>query len=339
MLMVGKIQRNEGGSSLKVFISGGAGFIGSHLAEAYLKRGDEVVILDDFSTGSRQNLQPLLNHASFGRRIVVHEDTVLNAGRVRELVSGSDLVHHLAAAVGVQRILDQALDSLRTNLKGTETVLEACEAFRKPVLIASTSEAYGKQTHAPLVESDDITYGASSKLRWSYAAAKLVDEFLGLAYFRTSGLPVHIVRFFNTVGPRQTGRYGMVIPRFVSQALKSEPITVHGDGSQTRTFTHVREVVSAIVKLVETPQAAGEVVNIGGVEEVSILELARRVKSLAGSSSEISLTPYEKAYSADYEDMSRRVPSTAKLRKLIGFAPEMGLDAILKDVITYCRSM
>jgi UDP-glucose 4-epimerase len=244
----------------------------------------------------------------------------------------------LAAAVGVQYILDNPLSSMVTNTHGTEAVLDLCNKFRKKVLLASTSEVYGKHDHAPLVETDDCVYGSSDKFRWSYAASKLMDEFMGLAYHRKNGLPVLVVRFFNTVGPRQTGRYGMVIPRFVKQALDGSPITVYGEGSQTRTFTHVGDVVDALMALIAAPEAVGQVVNIGGVEEVSMLDLAKRIVSLTGSKSEIRLVPYDKAFPPDFEDMQRRVPSTEKLRRLTGSSPCCDLDRILGDVVGFFRS-
>ena len=323
---------------MKILITGGAGFIGSHLAEACLDRGDEVYIIDDLSTGSMDNIKHLQAHDEHGQRLFVTIDTILSYDKMVELIGTCDAVFHLAAAVGVQYILDNPLSSIVTNVRGTETVLELCNKFKKKVLIASTSEVYGKQDHAPLVETDDCVYGPSTKSRWSYAATKLTDEFTALAYHRTKRLPVLIVRFFNTVGPRQTSRYGMVIPRFVKQAIENEPITVYGDGTQTRTFTHVEDAVQALLKLIETRGAIGEVVNIGGVEEVSILSLAEQVKEKVGSSSEIKLIPYDDVFPRDFEDMQRRVPSTVKLQKLIGSAPTMDLDKILDDVIAYHRS-
>lgn len=261
----------------------------------------------------------------------------MNRDVLMELVGTCDMVVHLAAAVGVRYILENPLSSIVTNVHGTEIVLDLCAKFKKKVLIASTSEVYGRQTHAPLKETDYCVYGPSVKSRWSYAASKLIDEFTALAYHRTQNLPVVIVRFFNTVGPRQTGRYGMVIPRFVQQALANEPITVYGDGSQTRTFTHVKDVVKALVCLMETPEAYGEVVNIGGVEEISMLKLAERIRDKAGSSSQIKLVPYDEVYPKDFEDMRRRVPSTGKLKQLTGFAPLTNLDQILDDLIAYQR--
>jgi len=254
-----------------------------------------------------------------------------------ELVGTCDLVFHLAAAVGVTYILDKPLESITTNIGGTELVLRLCCKFKKKVLLASTSEVYGKHDHAPLEETDDCVYGPFAKWRWSYAATKLVDEFMGIAYQRTKKLPVIIVRFLNTVGPGQTGRYGMVIPRFVTQAIRNERITVYGDGSQTRTFTHVNDAVSAATKLAETPEAIGEVVNIGGSEEISILDLAKLVKRIVGSTSEIRLVPYEDVFPRDFEDMQRRVPSTLKLEKLTGFKPSKSLLERLGYIIAFER--
>lgn len=320
---------------MRVLITGGAGFIGSHLAEAYLEKGEEVYIIDDLSTGSLDNINHLKENVSFQKRLFVHIDTILNRDIMLELVGTCDVVHHLAAAVGVRYILDNPMDSIKTNIQGSETVLELCNKFKKRVLIASTSEVYGKHTHAPLVETDNIIYGPSSKFRWSYAASKLMDEFMSLAYYRTTGLPVCIVRLFNTVGPRQTGTYGMVIPRLVSQALKNKPLTVYGDGSQTRTFTYVKDVVWALIKLMENGNAFGEVFNIGGTQEVSILDLAKKIIALTNSKSEIQLIPYDEVFDKDFEDMQRRVPSVEKLNNLVGFDPKTTLDAILTKVINY----
>lgn len=323
---------------MKVLITGGAGFIGSHLAEKYLLRGDEVYIIDDLSTGSLDNIKHLQQSPDHKERLFVTIDTILNPEVMLELVGTCDQVVHLAAAVGVQYILENPLKSIITNIKGTETVLELCNKFKKKVLITSTSEVYGKHTHAPLLETDNIIYGPPIKFRWSYAAAKLMDEFTALAYFRTHKLPVIIVRLFNTVGPRQTGRYGMVIPRFVRQAMRDEPITVHGNGEQTRTFTYVHDVVDAIIRLLDEPSAVGEIVNIGGVEEVSINELAERIKSFTGSASVIEHVPYDQVYSKDFEDMQRRVPSIEKLRVLIGWSPTTDLNSILKAVIEHYQT-
>lgn len=322
---------------MRVLITGGAGFIGSHLAEAYLNRGDEVLIVDDLSTGSLENLLHLQDDPDKAKRLFVTIDTVLNTNILSELIETSDVVVHLAAAVGVQYVLDNPLSSILTNVQGTEKVLEFCAKFQKKVLIASTSEVYGKHAHAPLIESDDCVYGPSTKSRWSYAASKLIDEFTALAYHRSRNLPVCIVRFFNTVGPRQTGRYGMVIPRFVEQALGDRPIVVYGTGRQTRTFTHVRDSCEAVMRLLDTPEAVGEVVNVGGIEETSILDLAHRIRKKVGSSEEPQLVPYDQVFPPYFEDMQRRVPSTAKLRLLTGFAPRIDLDQILDDVIAHHR--
>jgi UDP-glucose 4-epimerase len=318
---------------MRVLITGGAGFIGSHLAESHLLNGNEVYIIDDLSTGSIDNIRFLQEDLAYKNRLFVHINTILNHDMMLELTGICDVVYHLAAAVGVQTILDKPLESIVTNIQGTEKVLEMCNKFKKRVLIASTSEVYGKHLHAPLVETDNIIYGPSSKFRWSYAASKLMDEFTALAHHRTNGLEVIIARLFNTVGPRQTGAYGMVIPRFVNQALKNEPITVYGDGTQTRTFTYVKDVVAALMALMESEQAVGEVVNVGGVGEISILELAREIIELTGSTSEIVLIPYEKAFGKDFEDMQRRVPSTEKLAELTDFTPDKSLEFILSKVI------
>lgn len=323
---------------MKVLITGGAGFIGSHLAEKYLELGNEVYIIDDLSTGTLDNIKHLQEIQRYKERLFVTVDTILNHETMIELIGTCDIVIHMAAAVGVQYILDNPLSSIITNIQGTEKVLELCNKFKKKVLIASTSEVYGKHTHAPLVETDNIIYGPPTKFRWSYAAAKLMDEFTALAYYRTKKLPTIIVRLFNTVGPRQTGRYGMVIPRFVQQAMRNEPITVYGDGKQTRTFTYVEDVVEAVVKLMECKQAVGEVLNIGGTEEVSIRHLAEKVKELAFSKSKIKFIPYDEVYTKDFEDMQRRVPSIEKLKHLTGWQPTTDLEHIIKSVIEYCQA-
>ncbi|MGD8948516.1 MAG: GDP-mannose 4,6-dehydratase, partial [Desulfobacterales bacterium] len=311
-----------------------AGFIGSHLAEAYLEKGDEVYIIDDLSTGSLENIEHLQKDNLYHGRFFVHVDTILNHETMLELIGICDVVFHLAAAVGVQYILENPMDSIKTNIQGTEKVLELCAKFKKKVLIASSSEVYGKHAHAPLVETDNIVYGPSSKFRWSYAASKLMDEFTALAYFRTQGLKVTVARLFNTIGPRQTGAYGMVVPRFIAQAIKNDPLTVYGDGNQTRTFTDVKDVVYAFMKMVENEQSFGEVFNLGGVEEITILDLAQKIITLTESRSKIILVPYEEAFGADFEDMLRRVPSVDKAERLIGFQPNGQLDSILKRIIS-----
>ena len=322
---------------MRVLITGGAGFIGSHLAERYLDRGEEVFIIDDLSTGSLGNLLHLQGNPQIAKRLFITVDTVLNTDVLSELIGTCDMVVHLAAAVGVQYVIDNPLSSILTNVQGTEKVLELCTKFRKKVLIASTSEVYGKHTHAPLIESDDCIYGPPTKSRWSYAASKLIDEFTALAYHRSRNLSVCIVRFFNTVGPRQTGRYGMVIPRFVEQALADRPITVYGTGRQTRTFTHVRDSCEAIMRLMDSPDAIGEVVNVGGIEEISMLELAHRIRKKVGCNAQPQLIPYDHVFPHYFEDMRRRVPSTAKLHALTDFSPNIRLDEILEDVIRYYR--
>ncbi len=322
---------------MRILITGGAGFIGSHLAQAYLERGEEVYIIDDLSTGSLDNIKRLQEKEEYKRRFFVTIDTILNHEAMVELIGTCDMVFHLAAAVGVRYILENPLSSIKTNIQGTEKVLELCAKFKKRVLVASSSEVYGKHLHAPLAETDNIVYGPSSKFRWSYAASKLMDEFNALAYFRTKRLPVVIARLFNTVGPRQTGAYGMVIPRFVSQALKNEPLTVYGDGTQTRTFTYVKDVVGALMALLESDGATGEVFNVGGTEEITILDLARRIIREAGSESTVELIPYEKAFEKDFEDMQRRVPSIEKISQYIGFCPQTDLTTILKTVIAHMR--
>jgi len=323
---------------MRVLITGGAGFIGSHLAEAYLDRGDEVYIIDDLSTGSLENLLHLRQDAAKADRLFITIDTVLNTDPLNELIGTCDVIVHLAAAVGVQYILDNPLSSILTNVQGTEKVLELCAKFRKKVLIASTSEVYGKQIRPVLDEEDDCLYGPSTKSRWSYAASKLIDEFTALAYYRSRDLQVCIVRFFNIVGPRQTGRYGMVIPRFVEQALSDVRLTVYGSGEQTRTFTHVGDACEAIMRLLDTPEAVGEVVNVGGIEEVTILDLAYRIRNKVGSIADPQLIPYEEVFPYYFEDMQRRVPSTTKLKALTGFSPRTGLNQILDDVIAHHRA-
>jgi UDP-glucose 4-epimerase len=322
---------------MRILITGGAGFIGSHLAEAYLENGDEVYIIDDLSTGAMENIEFLQKDSHFKDRLFFKKDTILNYEPMLELIGICDTVLHLAAAVGVKYILDHPMESIKTNIQGTELVLELCNKFKKKVLIASSSEVYGKHTHAPLVETDNIVYGPSSKFRWSYAASKLMDEFTALAYYRTNGLKVTIARLFNTIGPRQTGTYGMVVPRFVGQALKGESLTVYGDGTQTRTFTGVKDVVTAFMGLMENEGSFGQVFNIGGTEEITILDLAKKIIELTGSNSEIDLIPYEVAYEEDFEDMERRVPSIDKVSELIGFKPSGNLDTIIREIVGFMK--
>ncbi len=318
---------------MKVLITGGAGFIGSHLAEACLNQNAEVYVIDDFSTGSPYNVRAIEANTGAAHRLFFYEDSIMNRSLMLRLVGSCDVVFHLAAAVGVRYILDHPLESIKTNIQGTEIVLELCDSFRKTVLVASSSEVYGKHLHAPLVETDDVVFGPSSKFRWSYAATKLMEEFSALAYHRTRGLNVVIARLFNTVGPRQTGVYGMVIPRLVGQAIEGKPLTVYGDGKQTRTFADVQDVVQALMALVTCSSAYGEVINIGGREETSMQKLAEKIISKTGSASPIQHVPYEEVFEEDFEDMHRRVPGTEKLKRLTGFEAGTDLDAILARVI------
>ncbi|MCD6137426.1 MAG: GDP-mannose 4,6-dehydratase [Deltaproteobacteria bacterium] len=320
---------------MRVLITGGAGFIGSHLAEAHLNKGDEVYVIDDLSTGFLDNIAGLQKEKRFKDRFFVTVDSILNHEKMLELVGICDQVYHLAAAVGVLYVLAHPFESIRTNIQGTEKVLELCNKFKKRVLITSSSEVYGKHMHAPLVETDNVIYGPSTKFRWSYAASKLMDEFMALAYHRTNGLDVVIARLFNTVGPRQTGAYGMVIPRFVGQALEGKALTVYGDGKQTRTFTYVKDVVDALMGLMASPDATGQVFNVGGTEEISIDSLARKIIAMTGSDSTIEYIPYDVAFAKDFEDMRRRVPSIQKIKDCIGFEPKTDLNGILENVIKF----
>ena len=318
---------------MRVLITGGAGFIGSHLSEAFLGRGDEVSVLDNLSTGSIDNIAHLKGHKRFSYTI----DTVENEQLLAELIDRADVVVHLAAAVGVKLIVEQPVHTIETNVHGTEIVLKHANKKKKLVLIASTSEVYGKSATVPFTEDADVVLGPSSKHRWAYACSKLIDEFLALAYWKERKLPVIIVRLFNTVGPRQTGQYGMVIPNFVRQALAGQPITVFGDGTQSRSFTYVGDVVRALVALIDEPRAVGQVFNIGNGEEISIGALAERVKAAAGSTSEIVRIPYDQAYESGFEDMPRRLPDITKVRQLVGYDPTVGLDEILERVVEHFR--
>jgi UDP-glucose 4-epimerase len=318
---------------MRVLITGGAGFIGSHLAEALLERGDEVFVLDNLSTGSIENIVHLKTEPRFHYTI----DTVTNEPVLAELIDRCDVVVHLAAAVGVKLIVESPVHTIETNVHGTEVVLKHANKKKKLVMIASTSEVYGKSAQVPFAENADLVLGPSEKHRWAYACSKLIDEFLALAYWKERKLPVVIVRLFNTVGPRQTGQYGMVIPTFVRQALAGHPITVFGDGTQSRSFTYVGDVVRAMVALVDEPRAIGQVFNIGNGREITIGDLAEKVRALAGSSSEIVRIPYDQAYEAGFEDMPRRVPDIAKIGALVGYRPTVELDEILNRVIDYVR--
>jgi len=319
---------------MRVLITGGAGFVGSHLAEALLDRGDEVYVLDDLSTGSIDNIAHLKGHAKFHYTI----DTVTNEPLLAEMLDRCDTVVHLAAAVGVKLIVEAPVRTIETNVHGTEVVLKHANKKKKLVLIASTSEVYGKSAVVPFKEDADLVLGPTSKHRWAYACSKMIDEFLALAYWKERKLPVIIVRLFNTVGPRQTGQYGMVVPTLVRQALSGVPITVFGDGTQSRSFTYVGDVVRAMVALINEPRAVGQVFNIGNGKEITIGDLALRIKQTTGSSSPIVTIPYEQAYEAGFEDMPRRVPDIAKIRALVGYEPTVELDEILDRVVTSLRT-
>ena len=316
-----------------ILVTGGAGFIGSHLCERLVHLGHHVVAIDDLSTGRLENITHLRPLPSF--QFV--RESITNLQVLDRLASEADTIVHLAAAVGVKLIVEDPVHTIRTNIMGSEAVLTTANRYGCKVLIASTSEVYGKGVKVPFQEEDDRLIGSTTHSRWAYATSKAVDEFMGLAYHQQFGLPVVILRFFNTVGPRQTGRYGMVVPRFVRMALRNESITVYGDGSQSRCFGDVADVVGAVIKLADHPQAVGQVFNIGTTEEVTILELANRVKELAESDSEIKFMPYDEAYAPGFEDMQRRVPSIAKISSLIGYKPKYALDDILRRVIEYER--
>ncbi|HEY6329959.1 MAG TPA: GDP-mannose 4,6-dehydratase [Blastocatellia bacterium] len=318
---------------MKVLITGGAGFIGSHLAERHLERGDKVLIIDDLSTGAIENIMHLKENPNFE----YHIDSITNYGLVAELVDLADTVYHLAASVGVRLIVESPVRTIETNIRGTEIVLSLAAKKRKRVLITSTSEVYGKLDRIPFKEDDDIVMGPTSKGRWSYACSKAIDEFLAIAYWKEKHVPTVIARLFNTVGPRQTGRYGMVIPNLVRQALAGADMTVFGDGAQSRCFTHVSDAIGALMGMAEHHGAIGEVYNVGGNQEVTILELAHKIKALTGSPSPIVFVPYEKAYEEGFEDMTRRVPDLSKINALIGYAPKITLDEILNSVIEYQR--
>jgi UDP-glucose 4-epimerase len=314
---------------MRILITGGAGFVGSHLSEALLAAGHEVFVLDDLSTGSIDNIAHLKTRPGFHYTI----DTVFNDSLTAELVDRADVVFHLAAAVGVKLIVERPVHTIETNVHGTEVVLRHANKKKKVVVIASTSEVYGKSVAAPFGEDADLVLGATTRHRWAYACSKMLDEFLALAYWKERKLPVIVVRLFNTVGPRQTGQYGMVLPNFVRQALAGQPITVFGDGSQSRSFTYVGDVVRALLGLMNEPRSIGQVFNIGNVEEISIGQLAERVKAAAGSASPIVTIPYEQAYEAGFEDMPRRVPDLTRIREIIGYEPQVGLDEIIARVI------
>jgi len=318
---------------MKILITGGAGFVGSHLADKLYNEGHEITIIDDLSTGRYQNLAHLEGKERF--RLII--ETVLNAKLVEELVREADRVYHMASAVGVKLIMEHPVKTIETIFRGTDIVLGFCSRYRKRVLIPSTSEVYGKSTQVPFEEDNDIIKGSTSKHRWAYACAKELDEFLALAHWRESRLPVAVVRLFNTVGPRQTGQYGMVVPNFVKAAVRGEPLIVHGDGSQSRCFGHVLDVIEGLTRVIETPECFGQVVNIGNAEEVTIKQLAEKAIALTESASEIKYIPYEEAYGEGFEDMRRRVPSLEKAKRLVGYEPTRTLDQIINDVAEQFR--
>jgi UDP-glucose 4-epimerase len=318
---------------MKILITGGAGFIGSHLAEKLLEMGHEVFIIDNLWTGKLANIGKIQNH----KRLHLVVDTILNESVMNELIFKVDHIYHLAASVGVKNIMDHPVETLDINVKGTETVLRLANRFKKKVLIASSSEVYGKHVEHAVSEDDDRVMGSVKKRRWAYACSKTLDEFQALAYFDEKKLPVVIGRLFNTVGPRQTGQYGMVLPSFVQSALLGKPISVYGDGAQSRSFTHVNDVVAAVTQLMDEPAAEGEIFNIGNDREVTINELAQKIKEMTGSDSEIEHIPYEKAYGPGFEDMKRRCPNIEKVKKLIGFEPSFDLTAMIQSVIDYFK--
>jgi len=314
---------------MKYLITGGAGFIGSYLTETLVNRGDQVVILDNFATSSTNNLNQVKE------KVNVVDGNILDQKLVCKLVSESDYVVHLAAALGVFNIVNKPLESLKTNLQGSEIVLEACDKYRKPVLVASTSEIYGKNDKVPLNEEDDRIIGHPLKSRWSYSEAKAVDESLAYFYYSENKLPIRIVRFFNTVGPRQVGHYGMVVPRFVSAALKNEPLSVYGSGDQIRCFCHVSDAVRGLLLVMDSDKAVGEVFNVGNNQQISIMELAKKVIEITGSKSTIENIAYEQAYPEGFEDMQRRVPDISKIKQVLGWSPEIDLNQIIKDIAAF----
>lgn len=318
---------------MKILITGGAGFIGSHLAEELLRQGEEVYVIDNLSTGRLENIKHLAANPHFHITI----ETILEEKTVEELTRKCELIFHLAAAVGVRLIIEKPVDTIEINILGTEIVLKAANKFKRKVILASTSEVYGKNSKVPFREDDDSVYGPTTKSRWSYACSKAIDEFLALAYFHEKKLPVVIARLFNTIGPRQTGRYGMVVPSFIQQALLSHPITVYGDGKQSRSFTHVTDVVSALIGLSGHPKAVGEVFNVGNEREITIERLAILIKKMTNSKSKIVYIPYDKAFEKGFEDMIRRVPDITKINHLIGYKPRVNLEESLEKIIDYYR--
>lgn len=313
---------------MKVLVTGGAGFIGSHLTDALLRLGNEVTIVDDLSTGKMENFEHVRHYPNFHFAI----ETIMNETVMDRLVSECDVIYHLASAVGVQLIVNRPVEVIERCIIGTHVVLKIANRYKKKVLITSTSEIYGKNDKTPFSEEDDRVLGPTTKSRWSYSSSKAIDEFLALAYHKEKNLPVVIVRLFNTIGPRQSGQYGMVVPRFIAQALKNEPITVYGDGLQSRCFCYVSDVIDALMRLMASPDAVGQIFNVGSQQEVTILELAKRVKKISGSKSEITHIPYEQAYESGFEDMKRRVPSTKKINKYVEWKPQVALDEMLHAI-------
>ena len=320
---------------MKILITGGAGFVGSHLADKMIDEGHEITVIDDLSTGRYSNIGHLEENGKF--RLII--DTVLNDKLMEELIRETDRVYHMASAVGVRLIMEQPVKTIETIFHGTDVVLGLCSKYRKRVLIPSTSEVYGKGLSLPFREEDDLLTGATDKHRWAYACAKTLDEFLALAHFKETQLPVVVARLFNTVGPRQTGQYGMVVPRFVEAALKNEPIKVHGDGTQSRCFGHISDVINGLTKLLETPACFGQVINLGSDSEVTINDLAKKAIAMTGSTSELKYIPYSEAYGEGFEDMQRRVPSLEKAKRLIGYQPTRTLEDIINDVAGEVRSL
>lgn len=318
---------------MKILITGGAGFIGSHLADKLLAEGHDVTVIDDLSTGRYANISHLEGNPNF--HLII--ESVLNQGLMERLIRETDRVYHMASAVGVRLIMEQPVKTIETIFHGTDVILKYCSRYRKRVLIPSTSEVYGKGIKVPFSEDDDLLTGGTDKHRWAYACAKTLDEFLALAHWKETQLPVVVCRLFNTVGPRQTGQYGMVVPRFIQAALKNETIEIHGDGTQSRCFGHVADVVEGLTKLIETPECFGTVVNLGNSEECSINDLAKKAIAYAGSTSEIKYIPYEQVYGDGFEDMARRVPCLEKAKRLIGYQPTRSLDDIIKDVAEELR--
>lgn len=318
---------------MNLLITGGAGFIGSHVAERLLNAGHRVCVADDLSTGSLENIEHLRKNAGFSW----FHGSVTNRAFMKGLVNGADAIYHLAAAVGVRLVVESPSRAVETNVRGTEVILELAAQDAKRVLICSTSEVYGKRTTVPFREDDDIILGPPDKGRWSYACSKAIDEFLAIAYWKEKKLPVVVARLFNVVGPRQTGRYGMVLPNLVQQALSGNDMTVYGDGSQRRCFSHVNDVARALIALAESPGSVGEVYNVGANEEISIIELAWKIKEMTGSSSRVVLMPYEQVYKDGFEDMARRVPDLSKIKAAIGYSPSMNIEAIINSVVQYHR--